>query len=428
MANNNLDNFLAMMNTQAALSSGQKVPTKKLGEKIFCAHPDNQGTYQVVPFNNPVTGYPFVTMYDTKEVNIRAEFTKDNVKQVTDVWHKILPKDAYVMKDSTGRTVSSLSREDDILWETANKLWRDLYGELGGYKKSVDKTPEDQKNIASLLRTKNYTLFNAYCLARLGDKNRGTVREKFTALFVIPAKGFMDNVKQNIDQLTQFDYNGDNTWMTQIYNDNTASRNGYMLFTITRPQTVYQVVISHKVVNQPINMEISEDDLAFLSKSPVENFLGKMAHEEPDTVPAFSRKLFNRAEYERMISYMTNMLAAIRTNKAQGASVADAIINTTNLALQQNAVTTAPIQGSVDPMLQQMTAQPSVNAENIVQNNTTPFQNPPAAHIDPITGNAVNFNGGTTFGATGTNTAATSAPFSSPFGQQPVANDDDLPF
>ena len=77
-------------------------------------------------------------------------------------------------------------------------------------------------------------------------------------------------------------------------------------------------------------------------------------------------------------------------------------------------------------------SQNSVNPDIIKQNNTQPFQTPPAAKMSPITGapesNGSNFGSGNGFGGFGSNNNG-SASFTSPFGNfGGTDTSNDLPF
>ena len=89
---------------------------------------------------------------------------------------------------------------------------------------------------------------------------------------------------------------------------------------------------------------------------------------------------------------MSNQLAAIRTAKANGTDINEAIQNTNNLILSQQTPKT------MDPMLKDDSSNNNgVNAEKVVANNTEPFKTPAASHLDPITsaptGNNSSFGG-----------------------------------
>jgi hypothetical protein len=101
------------------------------------------------------------------------------------------------------------------------------------------------------------------------------------------------------------------------------------------------------------------------------------------------RRLFNQNLVKEAANFMSNQLAAIRTAKANGTDINEAIQNTNSLILSQQTPRT------MDPMLKDDNEK-GVNANKVVENNTEPFKTPAASHLDPITsaptGN--NFGGG----------------------------------
>ena len=73
-------------------------------------------------------------------------------------------------------------------------------------------------------------------------------------------------------------------------------------------------------------------------------------------------------------------------------SVEDAIANTNAQALANQEYNNSMGQTTNDPMLADMAAKQAqennfsqVNPAQVVDNNNNPYQNPPAAHIDPVT-------------------------------------------
>lgn len=424
-----LDNFMSMMTRQATIASGQKVVERKALERVHFGQEAAHGTYQIIPFNNPVTDYPYVTMFDTKEVNIPFVQTENGQQVEKQNWHKILPKDVYIMKDPSGRVVESLSAADSQLYDTVEKAWREVNAALGGYKKQADRTPAEDKRRSQYVRTKNYTIFNGYCVNRAGDGGRGTVREKFCALFIVPAKGFMTAVSNNMNQVTAFEQNNTTDWIANIYNDDMNSRMGSIILSISRTPTQpsYNVTVSHKCIpngGAPIQISMSDEDKAYMSNSPIENFLGKLAPENPKSTSPADKRLFNRAEYEKILDALMKILASVTATNS--VSQAQAVAATNQLAMQNIQ---QPISGSADPMLQQMVNDPSANGvqQRIIANNTNPTVNPPAAHNDPITSAPVNsgFSGGVNFG---TATPGFQVPQGLNVNTSAMPQGDDLPF
>jgi hypothetical protein len=139
-------------------------------------------------------------------------------------------------------------------------------------------------------------------------------------------------------------------------------------------------------------------------QDPVETFLGWQAGKEG------GGRLFNRRLIQETIDYMTQQLAAARMAKSTGASVEDAMKATAASAMV-GSNTGAP---QTDPMMAAGQAPTMTNPQAVMQNNTTPFQNPPVAQIDPVSQTPVNpgmnpgFGGQPQFACFGSN---------NPFGQ-----------
>jgi len=355
----------------------------RLLEKVYLNFPDNYGKYQIFPMNSTVTGFPFVQLPDTREVKIhRLIELKDGTQQDSEPWVKILPDDAYVMLDQTGRLVSSLTASEAQLLGTARALWDQLFDEMGGNQKTVDGSMNKAKEY---LRKRQYTIFNAKCLNKwsLSDP-RNPERQNFAGLFVCTAKGFGTAISDNIED-GKISHGGDIEWLNQIYNRDLDHRQGYLIFSIAMNQggkIGYSVSATHEsdkgqyLTGYGITPEEAE-----LMQDPVETFLGWQAgHERPGC-------LFNARLIQETINYMSQELAAVRMAKSTGMNLDDAIRNTTATAM--NAQQTV----STDPMIQAAAAQQAsgmTNPQAVTNNNTTPFQNPPAAQIDPVSQTPVN--------------------------------------
>lgn len=373
-----INNFLGMMSEQTASSSISKsnVEREKTVEKISLNFEGNHGRYQVLPLNNVVTDYPFVKMDNTREICIPRTFTnKEGQQQRYQDWIKILPKSAYVMRDQTGRLVSSLTSDEDRLLTEAYQIFDSLFNELDA------KNNRDQSK--DLVRKRNYTIFHAYCLNKWNfDDSRTPVRQNFSGLFIATAKGFVQAVEDNVNE-TNILEGGDNSWLEDIYGNNLKDRNGFMIFSINRQSTGYTVTVNHKAKagNALQGVEIPAED-AELMKDPLATFLGRQAKFEEDVQPEY-RRLFNANLIKEAVDFMTSQLAAIRMAKQSGTNVVDAIRATNEDALKGVDIV-AQQAATNDPMLQaQQVAQP--NVANIQANNDMPFQTPPAAHIDPLT-------------------------------------------
>ena len=397
-------------------------------EKISLNFEGNFGRYQILPFNSVVQDIPFIKLYDTKEISVpRIGKNADGSPNPYKTWIRLLPIEGYKMKDSTGRIVSSLTAEEEDLLRSARTLFDQLYAELD-IKNNLQYTKE-------IARKRNYTVFHAYCISKWGNDLRNPDRTGFSGLFVCTAKGFCDAVDENVTSKATLT-GGDKTFLEQIYNRDLTGRTGFVLFTIGKNpnKAGYQVNIQHEYNTGSITGSISvSQEQADMMKDPVANFLGWQAAKEEENVPAEQRRLFNRGVIQEAINFMTKQLAAIRAAKQSNTDLLQAIKITNDAVLkdiQSNQNQTN------DPMLQAQAPQTSsVNPDLIQQNNTQPFQTPPAAKMSPITGAPepqsynTGFGGGNGFGGFGTQQNATPT-FSSPFGNFGGGTDttNDLPF
>jgi hypothetical protein len=371
-------------------------------EKISLNFPGNFGRYQILPLDSVVTDYPYVTLFNTREIAIpRKQVGADGTETPYTAWVKLLPKEGYQMKDMTGRVVSSLTADEEQLLGEAHTLFDNLFTE-------VDARNNLQMQ-RDLCRKRNYTLFHAMCLNKWDfEDSRAPKRQNFCGLFVCTAKGFMQAVEDNINERTLMN-GGDASWLQGIYNRDLTGRDGFIMFSISKSKTSagYTCTVSHETGRAQMlsGVTIPAED-AEMMKDPVETFLGWQANRE-DNVEAGQKRLFNANLVKEAIAFMTSQLAAIRLNKQNGQSIEDAIKATNELALK-NAVVAQPKTN--DPMLQQAAAAaPQVNAERVVEQNTNPFTSPAASHLDPITGAPV-------------------APSANPFGTQPQAQPQAAPF
>lgn len=420
-----VEDFMAKLAAQTAPMQKNNQPrtNTKSVEKISLNFPGNFGRYQILPLDSVVTDYPYVTLFNTREIAIpKKQVGADGTETPYTAWVKLLPKEGYQMKDMTGRVVSSLTAEEEQLLGEAHTLFDQLFTEV-----DARNNLQMQKD---LCRKRNYTLFHAYCLNKWDfEDSRVPKRQNFCGLFVCTAKGFMNAVEDNINEKTLMN-GGDASWIQGIYNRELTGRDGFVMFSISKSKTSagYSVTCSHESNrSQMLSGVTIPAEEAEMMKDPVASFLGWQANRE-EGVQDGQRRLFNAALIREAISHMTNILANVRMSRQQGTSVEEAIRATNELALK-NAVAQQPKTN--DPML--ATAQPQasqVNAERVVNSNNAPFSTPAAAQIDPITGSPV-APGNTGFGATQpqqTNAPA-SAPFSAPsFGGFGSAPKSDLPF
>lgn len=392
-----LNDFMARLTANAAPSG--KTPRANGGtergrslEKISLNFPGNFGSYQLLPVNSQVIDYPFVQLSGTREVCIpRRRTTQDGSEETYSVWIKLLPKSAYVMKDLTGRLTSSLTAEDESVLDSAYSIWDQINEEINKGADTEDQKAEAYKTKMSLIRKRNYTIFNAYCISKWDMNDTKTpVRNNFSGLFIATASGFSSNLKSDIDQKSLM-YGGNVEFINEIYSNAQSGRTGALFLTINRPagQTTYNVSFSHNAGLQNLaNITIPDSDYE-LMKDPLEAFLGWQARRDEET-PVGQRRLFNANLVREAISYMTRQLAAIRMAKQNHTDVLAAIEATNAAALSE--ATPASNVTTNDPMLKAAGVQGetyAVDANHLSDVNTNPFQTPPAARMDPISGNPV---------------------------------------
>lgn len=396
-----VNDFMARLAANAAPSGKVQrfQESRKSLEKIFLSVPDNFGSYQLFPVCSSLIDYPFIYLPNTKEICIpRKRTTQDGKEEEYTMWVKILPKSAYIMRDLTGRVVPSLTAEDESLLDTAYNVWDQIYAEmLGGGN-------EDQRDAAygvakNLIRKRNYTIFNAYCLNRweMGSPKQ-PVRSNFSGLFIATTSGFSSALKADVDQKSLM-YGGGADFLNEIYSSERSGRTGSLFMTISRPagQKTYSISFNHTVgVQNLASVEIPEADFE-LMKDPLEGFLGFQARRDQEDVPVGEKRLFNPTIIKEAISYMTRQLAAIRMAKQNNTDLAEAISKTNAAALQEASVARQQQNNgqavSRDPMLanaatEAQAARPAydVNQGQLNESNNNPFQTPPAARMNPITG------------------------------------------
>ena len=434
---NGVDAFLEKLQSMSPTNSKKKIFEKKRTiEKIFCSYPGAFGKYQLLPISSTISGYPFVALPNTREISIpRKNLGSDGTETVYNAWIRILPESAYTIKDpSSGREVSSLTAADEALLRQAYTVWEELYKELDARNNAMDPT------IGKLIRRKNYTLFHAMALNLwAGGDMRTPARQNFCALFVVTAKGFIDIVAEAIQDTNITSGLGNSDWIYDIYNRETANRKGFMMFSINKADGPgFNISVSHQLGAESYlnGVTIPEDDMD-LMQNPVETFLGWQANKDEDT-PADQRRLFNKSLITEAIEYMTDQLAKIRIAKQNGTSVAEAIKATNDIILSQQVPTDTRGQQTNDPILAEMAAKAveneksmlggygnsnvAANPDEVVAKNTNPFQNPAAAHLNPISGTPVN-------DTPNNNTFGGSAPFQKPaFAGGFGGNNGDLPF
>lgn len=387
--NNKIEDFLAKLaqKTPKVKDENAAGKNRKL-EKVYLNYPGNLGRYQILPMDSVVTDFPFVTLFDTREINVpRKNISADGQISTYEAWIRLLPKEAYQMKDDTGRIVSSLTASDEQLLNQAYSIFNQLYDELD------PRNNRDNKSIINLLRKRNYTIFHGYCINKWGLSDiRNPERQNFSALFVCTAKGFMNAVDDNINEKILME-NGSNEWLGNIYGRQQTNRDGYIMFSIAqnKVQAGYSVNVTHDYGKRFDNVVISDEDAELMS-DPVQSFLGWQAAK--DDVNVYGQKrLFNAPLIMEAIQFMSQQLAAVRMAKSTGIKVEDAIQRTNQEALANQAPTNTMGETTNDPVLASMSNPGNgVRGNNIVANNDNPFQTPPAGNFDPVTSSPVTHN------------------------------------
>lgn len=356
MSLNRVQDFMERLSKQTSPVTRNETKKTRSIEKVSLNFPGNFGRYSVLPINSSVTDLPYVTLFDTYEVNIPRKFVDNETGQEKEspAWIKLLPTESYVRKDDTGRVVSSLTAEEAQLLRETRIVFSQLWTELDA--------ANNRDLVKDLIRKRNYTIFHAYCL-NMWDMTttRQPKRSNFSALFISTAKNFSTTVQENIvERSLAF---GDESWiLDKMYTDTLSGRDGFLMFTISMPKDTpgYKVTASHElgraadISNNLINFK--EEDLE-LMKDPVSSFLGWQAAKEDESVQPEHRRLFNASLIKETRDFLVAKLASIRMAKS-GATGAQAATITNNSA---------------------------GNTPDVVNNNTTPYQNPAVAHMNPVT-------------------------------------------
>lgn len=452
MANFSVDAFMQQLEanepkTRANLGTDK---TRSL-EKIYLNYSGNYGRYQVYPLNSRISGFPFVTLNKTREIKVpRKNMAPDGTESLYEAWIKLLPKDAYQMIDDTGRITSSLTADDDALLDQAYSIFDQLYEELGGRLRGEDKQDKTKNKTIGLLRERNYTIFHAKCINfweySANDREmaaRQAKRQNFSGLFICTAKGLTSTIRSSIQNKGMIE--GSTDWVNEVYTNNIGRRTGFLMFSInlndtrTGQQPGYTITADH-ASGKNLTAEVTQEE-AEMMQDPVESFLSWQASKK---TPG---RLFNKPLIEETIGYMTQQLAAVRAAKTTGLDVMEAVQRTSEQAFSSMTATNNMGQPTNDPMLAQMAQESQPNQQNmsnpgaVYGNNTQPFQTPPAAHMDPITGAPVAPNQGQQQGAPfsqpgfaqGFNGGQTQEPqqnnpFNNPFNNAAGTQGTDLPF
>lgn len=384
MAQNfNITNFLHNLELNQPKSRDQQKSDVKI-EKVYLSHPDWQGKYQILPMVSSKSGLPIEFIQRVREIKLPKKITLSDGKEVESVnWIKILPVEAYTMQSADGQLVSSLTSADEDLLRQVQSSFDMLYDELGGN----TRTRDDQENkTIKYMRRRNYSLFYGRCVNHWGLSDpRNPKHSNFSALFICSAKGFPEMIKGNIND-SIITYGDPETWINQVYSRELTGRTGFLLFSIslnTSGQIGYSVTVQHVIGNRQVSSQVIPEEEAEVMQDPIEGFLGWQADKnEPG-------RLFNRKLMEETLATINQQIAAVRASKGINPEMAAAVTSETAFATPNiNAPQTN------DPMLQGqgLYSQPAgmTNPRAVVDNNTNPFQTPPAAQIDPITQEPVN--------------------------------------
>lgn len=319
----------------------------QLVEKVYLAKPENHGRYQVFPMTSTVTGLPFVQMPKTREIKIPRTLRKSDGTEATyEYWVKILPHNAFNIVDETGRETSGLTSQESQLLTSVQNAFDRLYANMGGY----EKEKENNQTIGRL-RKKNYTIFFAKCLQKWGISNPRTAeRTNFSGLFICAAKGFIETLNDNIQEVTT-DAGGDEGWLNQIYNRDLTGRTGYLSFNISLPQNIvgYKLSIDHKYNSQLyVNESITPEEAAIMT-DPVAMFLGWQVDRE-------TGKNFNTRVMEETLAFINAELTKypdrpVTTSSAPAGNAPTAAFGgvAPSYGAQAQQAPTAPSSPRVDP-------------------------------------------------------------------------------
>lgn len=382
--NFNIANFLQNLEKNQPKNREFKPKSDVKIEKVYLSHPDWQGKYQILPMVSAENGLPMAFLQRVREIKLPRKVTLQNGEErENSSWIKILPVEAYTMQSADGQTVSSLTSADEDLLRQVQNSFDMLYEELGG--NSKERNPEINKTI-SYMRRRNYSLFYGRCISHWGAADpRNPKHANFSALFICSAKGFPEVIQSNIND-SVITYGDPETWINQVYSRELTGRTGFLLFSVNLGvggQVGYTLSAQHVIGNQQVASQIIPEDEAELMHDPVEGFLGWQADKrEPG-------RLFNRKLMEETLATLNSQIAAARASKGVNVGMAAAATSGMAFASQGSA---APQTN--DPMLQGqgIYAQQAgmTNPAAVMNGNTSPFQTPPAAQIDPITQAPVN--------------------------------------
>ena len=375
-SNFNISSFLHNLEQNQPKAAGFKAKSDVKIEKVYLSHPDWQGKYQILPIISAENGQPFAFLQKVREIKLPRKITLANGEEKeSQPWMKILPAEAYTMQSPDGQIVSSLTASDEELLRKVQGSFDILYDELGG--NSKERNPEINKTIG-YMRRRNYSLFYGRCINHWGVSDpRNPKHQNFSALFVCSAKGFPEVIQSNIND-TNIQYGDPADWAYQVYSREATGRSGFLLFSVNLGvggQVGYTLTAQHVIGNAQVAQHVIPAEEIELMHDPIEGFLGWQADKrEPG-------RLFNRNLMEELLATLNSQIAAVRASKGMNQAAASSVTSGTAMASQ-----TGMMPGSVDPMLAggQPVGGMMTNPGMVMSGNTSPYQTPPAAQIDPI--------------------------------------------
>jgi hypothetical protein len=366
----NLDNFLnGLQEVQAKQKTNKDFDRSKSLQYVNLAHPDNYGKYQILPMLSTATYSPYVYLFNTREVKLQNPKKPDAT-----TWYKILPDEAYMFMDETGRVVSALTdAERGLLAEL-----RGLYDKLATYPGAKDIT-----------RIKNYTLFQGKCINQYDIQNK-VKKSNFNALFICTSKGVASAVNDDINnQAISF---GGVNFVSQIYTRQQNGRTGWLIFSINRAVNGvgFDVKVTH-TPNIPIETtqpyDFTDEDME-LFQDPVRTFLTWQGGQDK----AYNPEVLTELKFK--------IIDLINKYDGASSSIPVGVVQQATTQTATAAVQGAPVPTSADPMVARMQAEQmppqapqttmATDQQFVQSQNTNPFQTPPAANIDPISGVPVN--------------------------------------
>lgn len=393
MKYDNVEAFMARLG-QMVPNYNKSFENQRKLEKIYLNVPANFGRYQVFPIPSLVADFPYIDLPKTREIKMpRKNIKSDGTETTYDAWIKILPPIAYLIKadKNSKNVISSLTASDESLLRQAASLHEELCELLDYKNKLMDPT------VKELLRIKNYTVFYAHCINKWSiDNARQPVKQYFSALFVVTSKKFNEAVLNDMRNVPNLFPEAGEDWTDKVYNRELTNREGFLMFSVQNNATGqpgFNFTVNHSI-QSPASIKsivIDEEDMNLMS-DPVEGFLGWQAARSDEEVG--SRRLFNSKLMREAVDYMTRQITAIKFAKESGTSVEEAIKITNTEVLKTQSPTNTQGQPTNDPILAQMSENIPVNNSNNIGvesaerliNNTDPFTNPAAAHIDPFGG------------------------------------------